>query len=96
MDRRYRRVLPAAVLVGLTLWAAMSAAGAETAKPAAEAKQAKQTKKIRVLVVTGGHGFNKKLFPKTFAGMTTSRSPSRPPRRAPPRSFRTSANGPTT
>ena len=68
MDRRYRRVLPAAVLVALTFRATMPAAGAETAKPAAEAKQAKQTEKIRALVVTGGHGFNKKAFPKTFAG----------------------------
>ncbi len=35
---------------------------------AAAADANANTKKLRVLVVTGGHGFDKKVFPQTFAG----------------------------
>lgn len=62
MNGRYQLISLAALLVGLVFSAALPAAGAKTAPPAAGAK------KIRVLVVTGGHGFDKKIFPKTFAG----------------------------
>ena len=61
MNRRFRHVIPAAVTVALIFTAA---AGAKAAKPDVQA----QAKKIRVLVVTGGHGYDKKIFPKVFAG----------------------------
>ncbi|GAG19771.1 unnamed protein product, partial [marine sediment metagenome] len=49
---------------------ALGAAGrvrAAEEKPKA-AKPAEAKKKLRVLVVTGGHGYDKKRFPKTFEG----------------------------
>ena len=68
MNRRSASVLLAAVIVGLAASAALPAAAAKTARAEAKTEQPAQAKKIRVLVITGGHGFDKKVFPKTFAG----------------------------
>ena len=44
------------------------AAGAVVLGPADRASAAEDSKKLSVLVITGGHGYDKKTFPKTFAG----------------------------
>lgn len=52
----------AVTTIALVLAPTGPATGAEAKPPAGKAW------KVRVLVVTGGHGFDKKVFPKTFAG----------------------------
>ena len=62
MNGQYQLVSLAAAAVGLILAVTAAPAEAKTEQPGVQAG------KIRVLVVTGGHGFDKKVFPKTFAG----------------------------
>ncbi|MCD6303734.1 MAG: ThuA domain-containing protein [Planctomycetes bacterium] len=54
--------LSALAMVAAVGWAAGQAGGSRTKAPAAG-----KDKKLRVLVVTGGHGYDKKTFPKVFS-----------------------------
>jgi len=64
MNGQLRYVTAAAVTIALLFAAAAPAPGA---KPAASGAPA-QAGKIRVLVVTGGHKYDKKVFPRIFTG----------------------------
>jgi len=54
-------LVPATAVVAIVLGFACRAPGADAGAG---------TKKLSVLVVTGGHGYDKKAFPKTFAGQS--------------------------
>ena len=66
MNRLSRISLLAALAAGLAF--AASTHAAKNASPAAPKTEIAPPQKLRALVITGGHGFDKKVFPATFAG----------------------------